>query len=214
MTRHVSQFARVLALSALFVPPSYAAPITFDLVGATTVTSFYQEAGFDVAWIGGDGRIINGASPWNGSFYAQAVPSNESWGPTIRITRTGGGAFTFTSFDGAEGPSSATGIFVQGVRVDNSSYMETFGLDGIHDGAGGLPDFQTFHPTTSVIDVFTELSFTGFLDPPNGIDFSIDNVLLAPTEVEGPVVPEPTSLLLLGSGIAALARRRASRRSA
>ncbi len=202
----------LIALLVGFSVPSTATTITFNSSSTGPKLSF-SEGGFDVAWYDPDlgpgavfGYMSSGPDlcptcPSNGTVYAVGLPP--AFGPVMRITRTGGGAFTFHGFDAAEVPyigAPAPSVFIKGLRYDLSDYTTSVSLDGITDGAGGAPDFQTFSPATGFFDVFTSLSFYG-----GASDYAIDNIVLM--EAEAPAVPEPASLLLVGGGLAALARR-------
>lgn len=141
---------------------------------------------------------------------------------TLVVSKADNSGFTFNGFDGAEffgAPSDqdrAAAIRVTGLRADNSSIFQDFTLDGINDGVGGVDDFQSF--TSAMTDTFIRLYITGV---PNigggeyfpgygpGRDFSLDNLQLGDASpLGGDPVPEPASMLLVGGGLALMARRR------
>ena len=209
-----------VATFALTATSATAAVITYNAAPEGFASAPFVEAGFTTTFIGGDGFFATtfNCSPTcadNGTRYALTLDSygNGFYAETIRIAAVGGGGFTFAGFDGAENPFAgnagndwAKGVTVVGTRPDSSTFTQTFLFDGINDGAGGLADFQPF-VSGSFFDVFVQLDFTGVIDPvTGGRDFSIDNVSLSPA-----VAPEPVAAILLGLGIAAMARRRIRR---
>lgn len=217
MRRHIGAF--VLIGFAASSAPAAAATITFDTVSGQTVTAFHSEAGFDVNWIAGVGHILSSADfpimPDDGSYYGLTAPvgGGPGFASSFRVTRTGGGTFTFSSFMGAESGFAnewASAISVAGTKADLSTVSASFLLDGFNDGLGGQPDFEAFAfgPT----DLFVSLDFTGIVNPASGgRDFSVDNIVL--TAVDVTEVPEPASLALLGTGLAWVARRARRRTS-
>lgn len=192
--------------------PCAAATLTFN--GAGTGPEFsHSEGGFDVTWYDPDfgpapvsgytsaGPDLCPTCPSNGTVHAVGLPP--AFGGVITIRKRGGGTFTFVGFDAAEVPyigSPAASVDIKGVRYDSSEYTTSVLLDGLSDGVGGVADFQTFSPVTSFFDVFTELSFSA-----GYYDFAIDNIVLM--DAEAPAVPEPASLLLVGTGLVAVTRR-------
>jgi hypothetical protein len=63
------------------------------------------------------------------------------------MTASGGGTFDLSQFDGAETfiIGSLFGyINLTGIQADATVLNLQFALDGLRDGAGGVPDFQTF----------------------------------------------------------------------
>ena len=128
--------------------------------------------------------------PDNGSAYLQAL-----LGDSLVFSFSNGDLFDLLSVDLAEYstvvPDAATVRFI-GYRPDGSTVTRNLTTDGIIDGTGPLPDFQTF-------------AFTGFtglsrVEVP-GFAWSLDNLRVTP-------VPEPaTGVLLFAGGIAVLVGR-------
>ena len=133
-------------------------------------------------------------------------------GGAIMMAPTAGGVFTLAGLDGAEnyvdstaaaagGFPNASVLRVTGNLFGGGTVVANLALDGLKDGPGGIADFQTF-----LLPGFTNLVsvvFEGRLATGAPGAIALDNIA-----VNQDVVPEPASMLLLGSGLAALAARR------
>ena len=142
----------------------------------------------------GNGFISNGGgvtgTPDNGTACVQT-----SLGDSLVFSFTNGGLFDLLSVDLGEYstvvPDAAAVRFI-GYRPDGSTVTRNLTTDGIIDGTGPLPDFQTF-------------AFTGFtglsrVEVP-GFGWSLDNLRVTP-------VPEPaTGVLVFAGGVAVLVGR-------
>lgn len=120
--------------------------------------------------------------PENGTAYIQT-----GLGDSLVFSFTNGDLFDLLSVDLAEYstvvPDAATVRFI-GYRPDGSTITRILTTDGVIDGTGPLPDFQTF-------------AFTGFtglsrVEVP-GFGWSLDNLRVTP-------VPEPATGVLLLAG--------------
>ena len=146
------------------------------------------------------------------------LPSNGtitvgSENPTVTtMALTGGGTFSVQSIDLGELFVDNTAphlVELTGHRLDGGTVNTTFALDNINDGAGGVADFQTFLVPSSFVNLRSlVLTGTGQNDP----RFMFDNVGV--DAVDATPVPEPTSLLLIGSGLGAITARKLGRSGA
>ncbi|MEW4487042.1 NF038120 family PEP-CTERM protein [Thalassoglobus sp. JC818] len=128
-------------------------------------------------------------------------------GTVISMTQANGNPFSLLSFLGGEahlGVTSnwASDIEVTGFLAGGGTVVQSFALDGIHDGAGGQPDFQLFNLSGSFANL-TEVQFGG-LGGNAQLFYSIDNISVGTTAA----VPEPSSMALLGIGSIGLFLRR------
>lgn len=128
--------------------------------------------------------------PDNGTAYIAAA-----LGDSLVFSFLDGSVFNLVSVDLAEYsltvPNAVTVPFV-GYRFDGSVVNTSFTTDGIIDGTGPIPDFQTFH-------FGPEFSGLTRVEIPT-YGWSLDNLVVA--------VPEPgtIALLMFGLGIAAICR--------
>ena len=121
----------------------------------------------------------------NGSL-AFVASEGGSFGHPILIRRANGRAFGLPSFDAAEfwageaaGFPNATSIEVTIENVDGSVHTEIYPLDGIVDGAGGSPDFQTIVRPAS--NALLSVTFAGEGLVFGNYAFAIDNIAVRPT---------------------------------
>jgi hypothetical protein len=200
----------LVGLLALCARPAFAATITFDdiaVVGTNPIVTSAISAGF--LFTSGHMHEVNDPAfsnvVGNGTQYLDEEAG--ALGLPITMTLLSGGAFSFSGVDGAEvflSPvasfPNATTFTVVGTFQGGGTITRNFSLDGIADGNGGVADFQTFLVNPAVWNNLVSLTFSGSLvtGAPGGISF--DNV-------QANAVPEPGSLLLLGSGLFAVARR-------
>jgi PEP-CTERM motif len=127
---------------------------------------------------------------------------------SVNFAPTAGGTFSLNQADIAElflaGNGFGTVTFT-GTVSGGGSLTKTFTLDGIRDGLGGVPDFQTALFTGW--NNLTTVNITGNLVTGAPGDWSIDNILVNATPG---AVPEPATwgLMLAGFGIVGGAMRR------
>lgn len=211
MKRHFN-LVRQAATAALLIAAGAASAATVTFDSGFALAPNYSEAGFDFSGTGGNGNFYTGVRTFH------CGPSCADNGTGMLLTFSGAGLantvvmkasdnslFSLVSFDGAEAPFSgnvnrywAAAITVTGVLADNSTVSETFTLDQINDGTGGVADFQAF--SASLSGAFKELRFTGVPNTGGFRDFALDNITLA----DANSVPEPTSLALVAMALLGL----------
>jgi hypothetical protein len=143
-----------------------------------------------VAMIQGDRARITRASGDSGG---ASGPNDEPPVPTEPFTALAIDLSEYSAF--TDIPTTVT---ITGVRPDGSTVTASFTTDGVFDGPGGSPDFETFE----FPNAFAGVVALDFESPIEGRDaYAFDNV-----RVEA--VPEPVAPALVGFVALALGRRR------
>ena len=201
-----------IALVVAAVPAS-AGPITFDDITTSGNAIFTSVASGGFTFTGGHFHIINDPASipavGNGTQYltAEAIPG---FGQPVDFAKTGGGVFSLNSADIAElwlpgnSQNNFLSVVFTGTLSGGGTLNQSFVLDGIRDGNGGLPDFQTvnFVGWNNLISV----NITGRNAAGAFGDYSVDNIVVNATGG----VPEPATwaMMLMGLGAIGGALRR------
>jgi hypothetical protein len=205
---------RLLTLVALLVAGNIgnaqAATITFeDLAvppGTATSETDVTSGGFLFDSLNHSHLVNAHSGVDNGSTYL-AMDDVLGLDPTT-FSPVGGGAFGLTSLDIGEwdfgSGAWAHQVVVTGNLFGGGTISRTLDIDGIRDGAGGLPDFQTFTFDATWAHLSSAVLKGIGSTPLNGNYYAIDNLVVA----AAPPVPEPATLTLLGLGSAYLVGRR------
>ncbi|MFN7981553.1 MAG: PEP-CTERM sorting domain-containing protein [Vicinamibacterales bacterium] len=223
MSIRASVISTVLGVALIAATPAHAAPINFVQNGDFSAgnTGFYSGYSFhdndDGGYAPGNYSIESVANPWNRSF----VETGD---------HTTGNGYMFVG-NGSESPEIVWQQTVSGLSFDTDYYFEAFlmnlcCLDRVLPG----PQLQFFANDvllgtgatdtpglwTGISNVWNSGSLSSVtLSLKNaslvwdGNDFAIDDVFLGTESTVNPTpVPEPASMLLVGTGIAAMMRRR------
>ena len=209
-----------VAVMCLGAATAHAAPTTVDFedVLGGTLSASVTSRGFDFA-----GDLSGFIFATNGSKCRPLCASNGTRtllaaGPLfgdssqVTLTRHLGGTFVLTGLDAGEVFSGSRPQYAA-ARIDYSEFLGgllvasgSIVLDGIIDGPGGLPDFQSFSVPGALVDT---IRFVGAGGANGNNGFSLDNLTIQ----DATAVPEPSGLLLVGLGLVGLAgacRRKAA----
>lgn len=174
--------------------PAYASVLDFSgMPGSNTQTfSSFTEDGFVVTNTGGQYLV--------GTYYGDAVPdlfsgssdaffaASATGTASVTVTRVGGGEFTFAGADLADDSTPGTYTYT-GMMNGTSMFLQTGDIESTL--------FMSYASNSA------SMKMTSLVITETGGDFNLDNITVdAPASA---VTPEPSSLLLLGTGILGLA---------
>ena len=189
----------VAALSATGATRASAQTITFDALTGLNGQGFvsYSESGYDVDLFSGAICMAMAYGNPMPDLFGGFICNRNTTSSTLRIRRSGGGLFSFLGTDLATQNGSATYTF-SGFVASSAAYSSS----STFDTTGPFAFFAGPNPTTSIDEL--QIGFT----VQSATSYNIDNIRLAVT-----TTPEPASLVLFGSGLAALAAVRRKRAS-
>lgn len=191
-----------MVLLALGVPGAATAQtITFDALGGANGSFFssYSESGFDVALTSGTICVAkNFGNPIPDLFGGPACSTAET-SSTLRITRSGGGAFQFVGADFATQNGTSSYTF-QGFLASLSQYSG----GGTLPGNGAFATYASGNSGTGIDELFISFAADG-----GASSYNVDNIVLAST-----AVPEPSTVALLAAGLLGMGAVRSRRRRA
>ena len=227
--------AAILGVALACSSPSKAAVITFDDFtavpsgnGSAEAVKVVSSGGFD--FVAPEFHIVVdpalcgfGGCVGNGTHYATSdIPDrlvNPTRGGPVTMARSGGGRFSLLAFDGSDlvlddlaarlaGHPNAFTIEVDGHQSGGGTLSASFILDGIRDGDGGLPDFETFNFGSDWTDLIS-VDWSGATGVRPG-NMAFDNIIVT-VEVAEPAFLGLFGLALLGMLLGRSARGRLAR---
>lgn len=186
-----------------------AATIRFDNLTGTGPFTTYQEDGFTVSKAGGDWFTSQSLGNPPPSIYANHLSSSSSLGAGILVTRSQENPeFRFESIDLSGDNTAGTAFVITGLDDGNN---QVFNYETSLDGPKTITAGDIW-PVPQSLNVKSLVIFGSHANGVSG-QFSIDNIQLACSPSACPdiyggglnqPVPEPTSLLLLGIGLAGI----------
>ena len=151
----------------------------FHVVGTVTDTGFSSDGTTHIGYESARGLPIAMSRVGNGTFSLQSLDVGEFWAGSVPAH-----------------PDAET-LVVTGIKQGGQTVSHTLTLDGMHDGAGGVVDFQHFVLPATFVDL-TSVIFTGLRAGGQDGGLAVDN-LEYQLEMPGPIgacvlVPETPSV--------------------
>ena len=210
-------FALAIVAAVAPIHGAFATTIDFDTLKGSYLSSFtsYTENGFTVATKSGNFYVNDGTDPVIGDLAPDLVQDDElssKRSESLVLTKVGGGTFTFDSLDVhafTADPTYDIAGMLGGTKVYDYSGLVPY-------GAGGGAGFEALNPgETSQLVSSVILTFAQPDDPLNQETTLFDNIIVDAAPTSPAPVPEPSTLSLLGSGLAGVvtAVRRRSRKA-
>ena len=205
----------LFACGAMLSIPAWATMVDFEDVPAYADEDFSSN-GFDFSLAGDLAAVTRGGSsctpacPDNGTQYFLAPYGPES--TSLTMTRTGGGLFGLSGFDGAGAFNFGDGstfipnqIDVTGVLAGGGTVYQSFQIDKSTGGNGGL-NFTSYAFSPSFTNLVSVRFSSSGSDLPEYNGFSVDNINA--TAVTAVPEAETYAMLLAGLGMMGFVARR------